>query len=102
MVHVGDAMCAQVSSCQITELQGPDPCKDSIYAQQMPVCFSGRFLWVLTDMLLRVVCRRRRNQAPFADQILSSAPPLTGRSTSPDTERFMSRTLSSLEDDSNK
>ncbi|KAL0043921.1 hypothetical protein WJX82_005224 [Trebouxia sp. C0006] len=46
--------------------------------------------------------RRRRNQVPFADQILSSAPPLTGRSTSPNTERFMSRTLSSLEDDSNK
>ncbi|KAL0024896.1 hypothetical protein WJX77_000787 [Trebouxia sp. C0004] len=46
--------------------------------------------------------RRRSNQAPFADQILSSAPPLTGRSTSPNTERFLSRTLSSLEDDSNK
>lgn len=46
--------------------------------------------------------RRRRRQVPFADQILSSAPPLTGRSTSPNTERFLSRTLSSLEDDSNK
>ncbi|KAA6419145.1 MAG: hypothetical protein FRX49_10885 [Trebouxia sp. A1-2] len=46
--------------------------------------------------------RRRSNQAPFSDQILSSAPPLTGRSTSPNTERFLSRTLSSLEDDSNK
>lgn len=46
--------------------------------------------------------RRRSNQPPFADQILSSAPPLTGRSTSPNTERFLSRTLSSLEDDSNK
>ncbi len=68
----------------------------------MPICFSSRFLWVLTDMLSFVYRRRRSNQAPFADQILSSAPPLTGRSTSPNTERFLSRTLSSLEDDSNK
>lgn len=38
----------------------------------------------------------------YVDQIQASAPPLAGRTPSPDTHRFLFRALSSLEDDSNK
>lgn len=48
--------------------------------------------------------RRRRRQEEFilAEQMLSSAPPLSGCTPSPHTQRVLSRTASSLEDNRNK
>lgn len=61
-------------------------------------------LAVVESHSLMYCCHRRRrgNQAVYMDQIHASAPPLAGRSPSPNTHRCLSSTLSSLEDDSNK